>query len=322
MKVGIVVIGRNEGERLAPALRSALAAGVPVLYVDSASGDGSAARARALGVTVLELEPPLSAGRARNAGAASLLGAHPELRYIQFLDGDSVLAPGWVGRAAAALDEHPQYGGVIGQLFERNAEASAYNRLCALEWRGGTPGSSLGGIAMLRVEVFRALGGFRAEVIAGEDSELGVRMALAGYSVRKIDAAMATHDADMTRFRQWWTRAVRGGHAIGQRFELNGRPPARDCARERASTLFWGVGLPLAVAATAIPTGGASLGLLLAYPALAVRVWRYRRRMGDHSSDALLYAAFIVPTKFANALGLLRFYANRIANRYRLIEYK
>lgn len=328
MKLGIVVIGRNEEQRLADSLGSAMRAGVPVVYVDSASSDGSVALASALGVEVLELDParPMSAARSRNEGAARLLERHPDTQFIQFLDGDCLLAPGWMERAAAVLRERPECAAVIGQLSERNAGASAYNRLCALEWRS-VPGEvrnfgAVGGIAMMRVDVFRALGGFRAELIAGEDSELGVRMALAGYTVRKLDCPMATHDANMTRFGEWWVRAVRGGHAIGHRFELHGRSPARDCARERASTLFWGLGLPLLILASALPTGGASLALLLGYPVLAGRVWWHRHRMGDTAGDALLYALFIVPTKFANALGLLRFYLNRSTNRYRIIEYK
>ena len=328
MSVGIVVIGRNEGPRLERALASARDAGCPVLYVDSGSSDGSVAQATALGVPVHELDParPLSAARARNEGAARLLAAHPDIRFVQFLDGDCVLAPGWIAHAAGVLDAHPECAAVIGQVLERDAGASAYNRLCALEWRSApgelTDFGALGGIAMMRAAVFQALGGFRPEVIAGEDSELGVRMALAGHTVRKLDHPMATHDAGMTRFAQWWTRAVRGGHAIGQRFALNGGAPARDCAREHASTLFWGAGLPLAILASAIPTRGASLALLLAYPLLAARVAWTRRRMGDTPGDALLYALFIVPTKFANALGLLRYYLNRSANRYRIIEYK
>ena len=328
MRVGIVVIGRNEGQRLALSLESARRAAVPVVYVDSASSDGSVPLARSLGVEVLELDParPLSAARARNEGATRLLEAHPDTRHVQFLDADSALAPGWIPRAVEELEAHEDCAAVIGHVLERNAGLSAYNRLCALEWRS-LPGElrnfgALGGIAMVRADVFKALGGFRPEVIAGEDSELGVRMALAGHTVRKVDHPMATHDAHMTRFGQWWTRAVRGGHAIGHRFELNGRSSARDCARERASTLFWGLGLPLAVLVTGIPTGGRSAALLLLYPALAARVWLHRRRMGDEPRDALLYAAFIVPTKFAEALGLLRFYLNRLSNRYRIIEYK
>jgi cellulose synthase/poly-beta-1,6-N-acetylglucosamine synthase-like glycosyltransferase len=174
----------------------------------------------------------------------------------------------------------------------------------------------------MRAAAFRRVGGFRPNVIAGEDSELGVRLKLAGYRVLKIDQPMARHDAGMSRFGQWWRRAVRGGHAIGQRFELNGRTALRDCSRERKSTLFWGCALPLASLLLAWPSGGASLGLLLGYPLLGYRVWLQRRGLGEPSADASLYAGFIVLAKFANALGLLVYYRNRWSRSFQLIEYK
>jgi GT2 family glycosyltransferase len=328
MKAGIVVIGRNEGERLVRSLESAHASGCPILYVDSGSTDGSARRARALGVEVLELDAsrPFSAARARNEGVEALLARRPDLECVQFLDADCVLAPGWPQIAGAVLAQGADRAAVVGHLHEINEGASVYNRLCALEWRSA-PGEladfgQLGGISLMRVAAFRELGGFRPQVIAGEDSELGVRLKLAGYRVLKIDRPMAGHDAAMSRFGQWWRRAVRAGHAIGQRYELNGRSALRDCSRERRSTLFWGLGLPIAAAALAWPSGGASLALLLAYPLLGYRVWRHRRAMGDAAGDALLYAGFIVPAKFANAVGLLVYYRNRWMQSFHVIEYK
>ena len=55
--VGVVVIGRNEGDRLVQCLRSVLTREVPVVYVDSGSHDDSVLNAKRLGVTVLELDP-------------------------------------------------------------------------------------------------------------------------------------------------------------------------------------------------------------------------------------------------------------------------
>jgi GT2 family glycosyltransferase len=233
------------------------------------------------------------------------------MRYVQFLDGDCTLFAGWLDAAARALAADPRRAAVTGELLERDPDGNAYSRLCAMEWRS-TPGEvrALGGIAMMRADVFRALGGYRPEVIAGEDSELGVRMALAGYKVTRIAGLMATHDAGITRFGQWWRRAVRGGHAIGQRSYLNGGSALRDCVRERNSVLFWGIGLPL-LALSAVP---GSLLLLCAYAALWLRVWRRR--------GSALYATFALIGKFANALGLARFYLNKLAGRYALIEYK
>ena len=325
---GIVVIGRNEGERLLACLRSVRALGCPVVYVDSGSADGSLERAAALCDLALALDPtrPFSAARARNEGLNALLAARPELRSIQFLDGDCTLLPGWLDAAEQAMTADPGRAIVVGPLRERHPEASDYNRLCALEWRS-TPGDlsnfgALGGIMFVRVEAFVRVGGFNEQVIAGEDSEFGVRVALAGFKVTKIAAEMATHDADIRRFGQWWRRAVRGGHAIGQRFSLHGRGAMRDCARERRSVLVWGMALPVTILALAPATHGLSLLLAGGYAVLGQRIARYRRGQGDSGAEARLYARFVVIGKFAEAWGLLKFYLNNMAGRFRIIEYK
>ncbi len=310
-------------------LRELLLQQRPLLYVDSGSSDGSTDAARALGVVVLPLDPsrPFTAARARNEGAQALLQQHPGLQFVQFLDGDCIIAPGWLGAAEAALraDEHCAI--VFGQLEEKHPQASIYNLLCALEWRSPSgPVANfghLGGIMMVRRSVFESLGGFNPDVIAGEDSEFGVRVGLAGQGARKLDAPMASHDADIHRFSQWWTRAVRAGHAIGQRAQLHADDASRDCAKERRSTWFWGLMLPLAVVLAAPATKGLSLLLLLmAYLTLAWRVAKFRLSVGDDQREARLYAAFTVLGKYANGLGLLKYHFNRLRGRVRIIEYK
>lgn len=328
MNAGIVIIGRNEASRLPACFESVRAAGCPVAYVDSGSKDGSADIARSAGVAVLELDRdrPFSAARARNEGFELLLRQHPGIDLVQFLDGDCTLLPGWIETATDAMRDQTDCAAALGHVIERNADASPYNRLCALEWKSSVGDlqnyGQLGGISLMRVDVFRQLGGFRPDVIAGEDSELGVRMALAGYRVIKLDCNMATHDANMTRFDQWWRRAVRAGHAIGQRADLNGNTAIRDCVRERRSTLLWGIALPSAVTLAAPATSGWSLALLLAYPVLGIRIMRRRIVMGDETPDAALYATFTVIGKFANAVGLARFAIRKLTQRYDIIEYK
>jgi GT2 family glycosyltransferase len=328
-RLGFVVIGRNEAARLPDCFASLPLPGAARVYVDSGSGDASVAIARGQGVEVLELDPatPFTAARARNEGFARLRERAPALDVVQFIDGDCALERGWIEAAVAAMDAAPERAVVIGHLGERDEAGGVYKRLCALEWRS-PPGDvtnfgSLGGIMLVRAAAFAAVGGFNPSVIAGEDSELGVRLAAAGHVVNKIDAPMAVHEADIRRFSQWWRRAVRSGHAIGQRAFLNGRrAPAHDCVRERRSVLFWGLGLPLAACLPAASTHGASLLLLLGYGVLAWRVFRHRRRCGDAPADARLYAAFNVLGKFAEAVGLLRFWWNRGLGRYSIIEYK
>ena len=325
---GIVVIGRNEGQRLLACLGDLQRQPRPVLYVDSGSSDGSPEGARALGVAVLELDPsrPFSAARARNEGAAALWQQHPELDFVQFLDGDCMLAPGWLDEAEEALRSDAACALAVGHLQERNPQGSVYNLLCALEWRSPSGPVSdadlLGGILMVRRSVFETLRGYNASLIAGEDPEFGVRVSLAGHRMHKLDATMAVHDADIHRFSQWWKRAIRGGHAIGQRAELHARDASRDGAHQRTSTLAWGLALPAAILLALPATNGASLALTVGYLPLALRIARYRRNRGDTPREARLYAAFTVLGKFANAVGLVLFYVNRMRGRVRIIEYK
>jgi GT2 family glycosyltransferase len=325
---GIVIIGRNEGERLPSCFESMNSIPCEKVYVDSGSTDNSSAIAKSFNVETIELNPnrPFSAARARNKGFERLLQLNPNIAFVQFIDGDCTLLPGWLEVATNALLTFPERAAVIGHLVERNIDASPYNRLCALEWRS-SPGDltnygALGGISMMRADVFRKLGGFNPDVIAGEDSELGVRMGLAGYKVTKLDYPMSTHDANITRFSQWWKRAVRGGHAVGQRSFLNGKTAQKDCIKERNSTLFWGFGVPALILLGWIPTQGYSLLLVGAYFLLAYRVLRFRLKQGDSLDDAWFYTKYLLLAKFANAIGLVKFYVNKLSERYEIIEYK
>src|SRR6185369_5016884 len=147
--------------------------------------------------------------------------------------------------------------------------------------------ASLGGIMAVRLSAFSQVGGFNEQVIAGEDSELGVRMALAGYEVIKLDVPMAVHDAHMFSFSAWWTRSVRAGHALAQRYALNGRSRLHDCRRELVSSLFWGLGVPFAALVLAWPTRGLSLPLLAGYGLLGWRIYRHFRARAFTRSEAL-----------------------------------
>jgi hypothetical protein len=226
--VGVVVIGRNEGERLRACLESL--AGRRIVYVDSASTDGSVALARSLGAETVELDMslPFSAARARNAGWKRLREADPDARWIQFVDGDCVVQGGWLEAGTAFLRDNPSYAAVSGRLRERFPERSLYNALCDLEWDAPVgDADAVGGIALYRLEAFEAVGGFDPTVVAGEEPELCLRLRKKGWKIRKLPDPMALHDADMKKFRQWWKRMVRGGYGgsdVAERFEAGKGP--------------------------------------------------------------------------------------------------
>lgn len=324
-EVGIVVIGRNEGQRLNKCLTSAKGSGM-VVYVDSGSEDGSTHSARRAGAVVVELDTskPFTAARARNAGFHALLRQDQHLDFVQFVDADCELMPNWIHTACSHLAATPETAIVCGTLLERSPDTSIYNRLCALEWRS-LPGDTdaCGGIFMIKREVFETLGGFNESLIAGEEPELCHRLRADGWKILRVDEPMANHDAAITRFCQWWKRAVREGHSYAERARLHRESPERPWRREVRRNWFWALFLPVAAVAAAWPTNGVSLALLALYPIWLWKISLQRRRFGDLSGDAWLYAVFCMLAKFPSFIGQMIFWWRRLrGRRTTLIEYK
>ena len=251
MRAGVVVIGRNEGERLRRCLASVVGAGCPVVYVDSGSTDGSVTHARSVGVEVVELDmaTPFTAARARNAGRRRLAEMDPGLEVIQVLDGDCELFPGWLETGVGALEADTGLAVVWGRVREREPGTSVYNRLCDLEW--DTPiGEStwFGGDALIRAAAFDAVGGYNPAVIAGEEPDMAWRLRRLGWRIERLDADVAWHDAAIARFGQWWKRSVRAGHAHIDMAVRHGWRVEPYNPRRVVTTLGWSVVGPLATA--------------------------------------------------------------------------
>lgn len=329
--IGIVVIGRNEGERLQTCLR-ALPDPTAAVYVDSGSTDDSVAFARGLGVTVVELDmrTGFTAARARNAGLAALRERGAPA-FVQMIDGDCELAPGWLEAARAALEAEAGLAVVFGRRRERFPERSLYNRLCDEEWNVPVGEAlSCGGDALFRLEPLVEAGGYTESLIAGEEPDLCARMRAAGWRVRRIDAEMTLHDAAITRFGQWWRRGRRGGHAFAElayRRLSTGDPM---WGRRVRGILFWAVLLPaLALLALVVGLAGARAGLFAAvalaalYPVQVIRVGLRLHARGRPWGFAFASSLLLLLGKFAEAGGVLRYHVGRLARRSsRLIEYK
>ena len=336
--VGVVVIGRNEGERLKRCLRSLLDQGAgPIVYVDSGSSDDSVAFSRSQGVIVVNLDTsiPFTMARGRNAGFSELQRLFPALRWVQFVDGDCEVRADWIARARDAFVDRPDVAAVCGRRRERHPEASIYNRLADMEWNAPLGEvEECGGDVLFRSPVFHELGGFNPRMIAGEEPELCVRVRGAGYKVLRIDSEMTLHDAAITRFSQWWTRAVRGGHSYAEGMALHGSGASRHNVRRTLSALGYGLGLPalwcgtLVFAALGIGFGPlVSAGVLIGVPALYLRAalgaYRERRRQDDPRRFAAMYAGFCMLGKLPETLGILTYWSNRLRGRYSgLMEYK
>ena len=124
-------------------------------------------------VVNLDLSRPFTAARARNEGFAALKMLSPTIGYVQFIDGDCSLADEWIAKAHDFLENRAAIAVVCGRRRELYPKASVYNLICDIEW--DTPvgeAASCGGDALMRVDAFEDVGGFRSNLIAGETRAL------------------------------------------------------------------------------------------------------------------------------------------------------
>ena len=320
--VGAVVIGRNEGERLKSCLESIDKYLKNIVYVDSGSTDNSLSIACEIGVQVIELDlsRKFTAARARNVGYKELLKINSDLKYVQFIDGDCEVVPGWIQEAFSFLEEHSEVAIASGRRRERFPDKTIYNMICDIEW--DTPIGEVkacGGDAMIRTEAFTMVDGFRDDLIAGEESELCVRLRQKGWKIWRINAEMTLHDANITHFNQWWRRTIRGGYAYAEGVYLHGKKQEKHRVRDSQRILFWGMGLPLTIILLALFNPWWSL-LIVAYPIQIIRLALHGTRS---TRDNWIYAIFLVLGKFPGMLGQAKFLFHLLSgSRGVIIEYK
>ena len=253
--ISIVVIGRNEGSRLAKCLDSIRQVrGVAVrevIYVDSASTDGSPELAARYGAIVIVVRPERpTAAIGRNAG-----WRRAQSDLVLFLDGDTVLHPDFPLAACDALSRENSIAAVWGHRRELHPEASLYNRVLDLDWiyRPGLT-EFCGGDVLMRRKALVEAEGFDEGLIAGEEPELCRRMRARGYRILHINHPMTGHDLEITRFSQYWRRATRAGHAyaeVSERFRDSNDPSWElDRRRNLIRGSFWILSLFIVIAAS------------------------------------------------------------------------
>jgi hypothetical protein len=267
------------------------------------------------------MQSVFTAARARNAGFRRLLEIAPNVTFVQFVDGDCELMTSWPHSAICFLIAHPDVAAVFGRRRERYPERSIYNKLCDWEWDGPIGETrAFGGDVMLRTKALKAAGGYREDLIAGEEPELCVRLRAAHWRIWRLNVEMTLHDAAIMHFGQWWRRNVRAGYGFAEGAYLHGAPPERHWVWESRRAWLWGVWLPLIGAIAPWVFGVWGWAIWFIYP---LQIGRQFLRNAGPINDRLIKAMFQVLARFPEAVGQLKFARNRWLNRRAsLIEYK
>ena len=349
--VSVVVIGRNEGDRLARCLQSVAIAGanmkavapaqsnllsphashldqdrfsLELIYVDSGSTDNSVAIAESLGAQALALTPDRpTAALGRNAGWRA---AHGEI--VLFLDGDTELDPAFITAALPSFAD-PKVAVVWGHRREKHPELSLYDRTLDLDWiYPPGPAAFCGGDALFRRDVLAAAGGFDDTLVAGEEPELCGRILALDYEVLHVDLPMTRHVLGIRTFKQYWKRATRAGHAyaeVAARFAGTAHPLwSADARRNQVRAALLVAIASAALAATLFERSVVPVAYAIGVYTLLILRTAWKARWKSKSPlTLLLYGLHSHFQQIPIAWGQLQFAANRRrGHRAAVFEYK
>ena len=310
MKVMVGIKALNEEQKIAAAIDSALAAVRPiggyVIIADSGSQDRTIEIAKSYPVQIVQLAH--AAERSCGAGA-QLAFQHVNCEYFYLLDGDMVLASGFLSSGIKFLDENQDFAGVGGQAKEMNTEAHEFRiqaaELAGRRWRPGIV-DRLDGGGLYRVSAIRQVGYFADRNLhAFEEFELAARLRSNGWKLARIDEPSVEHFGHTENGYTLMWRRFRSGYTGASGEVLRGalgkkhfRHVVRNLSHIRTSVIVvgWWLGLVLSVfLAPNIPASILLLGFLIVIPCTLLV---HRRR-------SLVLGLFSFVSWNLNAIGLI-----------------
>jgi GT2 family glycosyltransferase len=176
-RVSVVVLTHNRADELERTLGrlAALPERPPLVVVDNASDDDTAARVRLRhpGVTLVRCSANFGAA-GRNVGVAEV-----RTPYVAFCDDDTWWEPGALVRAADILDAYPRLGAIAARVLVGDTDEPdpACVRMAASPLhRRGLPGPALiafmAGAVVMRAAAFRQAGGYEPRLFLGAEEML------------------------------------------------------------------------------------------------------------------------------------------------------
>ena len=195
--VSVVIATHDRRESLLRSLARLDDGEHPVVVVDNASSDGSAAAVGEQHPRVDVLELPANAGAvARTDGVR-----RATTRYVAFADDDSWWEPGALTAAVALLDAHPRLAVVVGRVRmagDGSEDAVTRKHRLALLGRSAAGPDVLSFpafAAVVRRDAYLGVGGFsRLLFFGGEEHLLALDLAAAGWQLTFSEDVVAWHD--------------------------------------------------------------------------------------------------------------------------------
>jgi len=205
VQLDIVIVTYRSARHL-PACLAPLPFEARVVVVENASGDDAPDLAAATGADVIRNDVNAGFGAAANQGAAT-----GDADLILFLNPDAVILPSDLELLVKALDADPGLAAVGPRLVSPEgaeqqpwwpfpspartwAEAFGLHRLRPKGPGGDQEGFVVGACLLVRRVAFDALGGFDPRFwLYGEEADLCRRLWDAGWRVRLVSEAAATH---------------------------------------------------------------------------------------------------------------------------------
>ncbi len=199
MTVTIVVVAFNSATILSACLAT-IPPTCPVVVVDNASTDDTAAVARAArpGAVVVVAPRNLGFGRGANAGFAAV-----ETEFGLLLNAVARLTPGMLDALAEAAGRYPDAGLLAPEIFGDDGALQFGHALpytpkhkrhqpmpagdCCMDYVGGSA-------MFFRMSAFRAVGGFDDAIfLYGEDDDICMRLSVAGRALVHVAGHRVLH---------------------------------------------------------------------------------------------------------------------------------
>lgn len=214
-RISFLLKALNEEAHIAQCLDSIVSEArgldVEIILVDSCSTDRTLEIARAYPVRVVQF----AERRDRGCAAAVQLGYQcAQGDYLYVIDGDMTLVPGFLREAQGYLEAHPDVAGVGGVLRDNRINnaadkrrAGAYSAVAAI-----SDASDLGGGGLYRRRAIEAVGYLSHRWLpACEEAELGVRLRMAGWRLRRLPLLAVRHTGHEETDIQMLSRLWRNG---------------------------------------------------------------------------------------------------------------